>query len=77
MYRRLKDELRARDLRHDVIATRTGCLKHCSEGVVVVVWPGNAWARLVTVEDVPELVEAAQRGGVPERLRMPADVPWQ
>lgn len=77
IHRRLKDEVRARGIRDEVLATRTGCLKHCSEGVVVCVWPANEWARLVTVDDVPELVDAALEGGVPERLRMPDDVPWQ
>ena len=77
VHRRLKDEIRARGLRDGVIVTRTGCLKHCSEGVVVAVWPANAWARCVTVDDVPELVEAALAGEVPERLRMPEEVPWQ
>lgn len=77
VHRRLKDEIRARGLRDDVLATRTGCLKHCSEGVVVAVWPANEWARLVTPDDVGELVEAALEGTVPARLRMPDGIPWQ
>lgn len=77
VHRRLKDEIRSRGLRDTVIATKTGCLKHCSEGVVVAVWPANAWARHVTPDDVPELLDAAAAGTVPARLAMPDDIPWQ
>ena len=52
VYRRFKDAIRERGLRDTVIVTRTGCLKRCSQGITVGVWPWNVWYRGVTIEDV-------------------------
>jgi (2Fe-2S) ferredoxin len=79
VYRRFKDRVRELGLRDDVIVTRTGCLKHCSQGITVGVWPYNLWYRRVTLDDVDEiLTTTVQGGGDPvERLRLPADAPWE
>lgn len=83
VYRRFKDAIKARGLRDRVIVTRTGCLKHCSLGVTVGVWPWNLWYQGVTVADVDEILDAAATsdpaggGRAVERLRLPADAPWE
>lgn len=83
VYRRFKDAIRARGLRERMIVTRTGCLKHCSLGVTVAVWPWNLWYRGVTVDDVDEILDAAAgsdpggAGRVVERLRLPEDAPFE
>lgn len=76
IYHRLKDLTRERGLRDTVLVTRTGCLRRCSQGVTVVAWPGNRWHAGVTVEDVPELLDALLAGGTLARRAMP-DGPWE
>lgn len=86
VYRRFKDVVRKKDLRDHVMTVRTGCLKHCSQGVTVCVWPHNLWFRRVTLDDVEEIVDQsiigelkpahAPEGAVSERLGMP-DIPWE
>lgn len=78
VYRRFKDRVRELGLRDRVMVVRTGCLKHCSRGITVAVWPWNLWYQRVTVADVDEILErtAAGRGQPVERLRMP-DIPWE
>jgi (2Fe-2S) ferredoxin len=77
VYHRFKDRVKERGLRDGVMVTRTGCLKHCSRGITVAVWPQNDWYSGVTLGDVDEVLDAAL-GAVPppERLRMP-DIPWE
>lgn len=76
VYRRFKDRVRERGVRDRVMTVRTGCLKHCSQGITVCVWPHNCWYHGVTLDDVDEILEAALAGGEVERLRMP-DIPWE
>ncbi len=78
LYRQFKDRVRDRGLRDTVMVTRTGCLKHCSRGTVVAVWPYNLWYRKVTLDDVDEILETTVigEGQVVERLAMP-DIPWE
>jgi (2Fe-2S) ferredoxin len=60
-----------------VIVNRTNCLKHCSRGITVAVYPENVWYAGVDPEDLPEICEEHLRSGRPlERLRMP-DIPWE
>ena len=77
VYRRFKDVVRARGLRERVMVVRTGCLKHCSQGITVCIWPRNLWYRGVTAQDVQEIVDRSLADGREiERLRMP-DIPWE
>jgi len=77
VYHRFKDRVKQRGLRQEVMVTRTGCLKHCSRGVTVALWPQNAWLAGVTVGDVDDILDCAARGEEgPARLKMP-DIPWE
>lgn len=76
LYRALKDEIRARGLRDRVLATRTGCLRHCSRGPTVVTWPGGHWHGAVDAGDVAELVDSALAGQPLARRPMPPG-PWE
>lgn len=79
LYRRFKDRVRELGIRDEVIVTRTGCLKHCSHGIMVGVWPYNLWYREVTLDDVDEILHTTVLGdGTPvERLLLPEDAPWE
>ncbi len=77
VYQAFKDGVKARGQRDEILVTRTGCLKHCSRGVTVVVWPGNVWYGGVTAVDVDEILDrTALAGEVIPRLAMPAG-PWE
>jgi (2Fe-2S) ferredoxin len=76
VYHQFKDRARELGLRDRVMVTRTGCLKHCSQGLTVAVQPANAWYAGVTVADVDEILGASEGGGEVARLLMP-DVPWE
>jgi (2Fe-2S) ferredoxin len=77
LYQSFKDRVKARGLRDLVLVTRTGCLKHCSRGVTVVVWPGNIWYGGVAVGDVEEILDRSALGGETiARLEMPPG-PWE
>lgn len=71
-----KDLVKERGLKDRVLVTRTGCLKHCSRGVAVAVWPANHWYGGVMPADVSEILDAAVGGREATRLRMP-DGPWE
>lgn len=78
LYRRFKDRIRELGLRDEMIVTRTGCLKHCSLGITVGVWPHNHWYGGVTQADVDEIIETSHRSDAPiERLRIPDEAPWE
>lgn len=76
VYRMLKDHVRELGLRDEVLVTRTGCLRHCSRGVTVCVWPGNHWHAFVEPGDAAALIEAALRGEPLDARPMP-DGPWE
>jgi (2Fe-2S) ferredoxin len=76
LYDRLRDVVRARGLRDTVLVTRTGCLKHCSRGSTVAVWPSNHWYGGVTLEDVERLLDAELGGAELVERRMPPG-PWE
>jgi (2Fe-2S) ferredoxin len=77
LFVRLKRLVSARGLEHEVIVSRTGCLKHCSRGVTVAVYPENVWYAGVGAADLEEIVDTHLRDGIPiERLLMP-DIPWE
>jgi (2Fe-2S) ferredoxin len=81
VYHRFKDRVKELGLRDRIMVTRTGCMKHCSRGITVAIWPYNFWYGAVRVEDVDEILDAS----VPApnrpprqvaRLAMP-DIPWE
>ncbi len=77
LYRAFKDGVRRYGLRQDVMVVRTGCLKHCSRGIVIALWPRNIWYQGVQASDVDEILREtiiAERE-IP-RLKMP-DIPWE
>ncbi|HEY9421878.1 MAG TPA: (2Fe-2S) ferredoxin domain-containing protein [Thermoanaerobaculia bacterium] len=78
VYHRFKDRVKELGIRDRVMVVRTGCLKHCSQGIAVAVWPFNLWYRGVTVNDVDEILQTSvlEDGREVERLRMP-DIPWE
>ena len=77
LYERLKDLVRERGLRDRIMVTRTGCLKHCSRGITVVVQPDNVFYAGVTEADLETICASHLEGGRPvERLFMP-DIPWE
>lgn len=77
IYRKFKDVVRSEGLREQVMVVRTGCLKHCSRGVAVNLWPQNLWYQGVEPADVEEIVTRSVRAGQEvDRLRMP-DIPWE
>lgn len=76
VFERLKGLVKESELAERVIVNRTNCLKHCSRGVAVAVYPENAWYAGVEVEDAEEIVQRHLREGEPvARLAMP-DIPW-
>ena len=78
LFDRLKSMVKERGLGQRIIVNRTNCLKHCSRGITVAVWPYNLWYSGVTAADVDEILTTTVAGGgrEVERLRMP-DIPWE
>jgi (2Fe-2S) ferredoxin len=78
VYHRFKDRVKELGLRDRVMVVRTGCLKHCSQGITVAVWPYDLWYRGVGEDDVEEILQTTVlgEGREVERLRMP-DIPWE
>jgi len=77
LYARLKDLVRERGLKDRVIVSRTSCLKHCSRGITLAVYPEGVWYAGVVDADLEEICAAHLRDGKPlERLLMP-DIPWE
>lgn len=77
VYHLFKDRVKELGIRDRVMVVRTGCLKHCSQGVTVAIWPHNLWYRTVTLDDVEEILrESVLERREVERLRMP-DIRWE
>lgn len=85
VYHRFKDRVKELGLRDRVMVNRTGCLKHCSQGIAVAIQPYNFWYAGVAPADVDEILATSVIGEGPEgarepreveRLRMP-DIPWE
>ena len=60
-----------RGLRSRIEFDGSTCMDTCAWGPVMVVYPEGTWYGQVTVDDVPELVEAIAEGRVVERLLIP------
>lgn len=77
LFDQLKAMVKERGLGDRVIVNRTSCLKHCSHGITLAVYPDNSWYARVRPEDLPEILESHLEQGRPvERLAMP-DIPWE
>lgn len=77
VFERLKALTRERGFKDRVIVNRTSCLKHCSHGITVAVYPENVWYGGVTQADLEEICDRHLAGGeAVERLLMP-DIPWE
>lgn len=73
-----KDAVREMGLKDSVLVSRTGCLKHCSRGVTMAVYPENVWYQGVDAEGLKEICASHLGKGQPvERLLMPDDAPWE
>ena len=73
VFDRLKAMVKERGLGARVIVNRTNCLKHCSRGITVAVYPDNVWYGKVTEADVDEIVEEHIIGGKPVRRLLMAE----
>ncbi len=77
VFERLKAMVKERGLGGRVIVSRTGCLKHCSRGITLAVYPDDVWYGGVRAGDLEEILESHLVHGRPvERLFMP-DIPWE
>jgi (2Fe-2S) ferredoxin len=77
LFEALKEAAKSRGLGDRVIVNRTNCLKHCSRGITLAVYPENVWYGSVTPGDLEEICDGHLEGGTPvDRLRMP-DIPWE
>lgn len=77
LFVRLKAMVGESGLGREVMVSRTGCLKHCSRGATLVVYPENVWYAGVTLQDLDEIVASHLVAGRPvDRLLMP-DIPWE
>src|SRR5688572_407017 len=73
----LKAMVKERGLGRRVIVNRTSCLKHCSRGITLAVYPENVWYGGVGRQDLDEiLTRHLVEGRTVERLLMP-DIPWE
>lgn len=64
----LKKEISRRGLQGRIRANAAGCLDQCAFGATLVIYPAQTWYGGVLVEDVPEILDALDRGEVVERL---------
>ena len=65
VFERLKALVKEQGLGDRVIVSRTNCLKHCSHGVTVAVYPDNVWYGGVQEADLKEILESHIRDGKP------------
>jgi len=69
LHEKLKGMLKARGLaEHQVRACTSSCLDTCWVGPVIAVEPDNFFYGRVTEQDLPEIVDAFERGTRVERL---------
>jgi (2Fe-2S) ferredoxin len=74
----MKDLIKERGLKERVIVSRTGCLKHCSLGVVAAVYPDNVWYQKVQESDLPSICDSHLEKGEPVAgLALPEDAAWE
>lgn len=63
------EEIEDQGLSGEIFLSNTGCLGHCEQGPMVVIYPDNVWYGGVSPDDVEEIMEEHILGGnVVERL---------
>jgi (2Fe-2S) ferredoxin len=77
VFDRLKAMVKQAGLGDRVIVNRTNCLKHCSRGITVAVYPENVWYARVKLEDLPDIVESHLENGHPIERLFTEDLPWE
>jgi NADP-reducing hydrogenase subunit HndC len=66
---KLKQEIKNKGLEKEVNVVQTGCFGLCAVGPIMIVYPEGAFYSMVTVEDVPEIVEEhLLKGRIVKRL---------
>ncbi|MCA9603203.1 MAG: (2Fe-2S) ferredoxin domain-containing protein [Myxococcales bacterium] len=70
----LKVGLVKRGLKKRLRVCESSCLDLCWAGVAVGVMPDNVFYREVTEADVPEILDALEKGEIVERLVTPPDL---
>lgn len=73
----LKQAVKEAGLGDAVWVTKSGCLKHCSQGPTVMIWPENILLAGVTAADIPDLVGRCAREGQPVERLIAEDQPWE
>ncbi len=73
----LKQAVKAAGLGDSVWVTKSGCLKHCSQGTIVMTWPEKILLAGVTTDDIPEIVSQCAREGKPVERLIAKDQPWE
>ena len=77
LFESLKAMVKGRGLSERVIVNKVNCLKHCSRGITLAVYPDNVWYAGVTPADLEEICTSHLEQGRPvTRLDMP-DIPWE
>ncbi len=59
----LKEFLRQKGLAREVLLTKTGCLKECEHGPILIVYPDGVWYSRVGVGDLDEIIDEHLIGG--------------
>lgn len=71
IYQALRAALKERGLaRVEARAVSCSCLDACFTGPSILVEPDHVLYGRVTVEDLPEILDAIERGGIVDRLRL-------
>ncbi len=63
----LQEQLDDRGI-EETLVTNTGCLKICSEGPVMVVYPGGHWYGSLDEDAIDTILDALEEGGPAEAL---------
>lgn len=64
-----KEEIKKRGLAKTMRANAAGCLDHCAQGPVVVIYPEAVWYRVENLEDAREIIEKhLEQGQIVTRL---------
>lgn len=71
-HKKLKEEIKAKNLPVKIRVNRAGCLDTCNHGISMVIYPQGIWYGRVAVEDIPEIIgKTVLNGEIIERLQMP------